>query len=190
MGDPSKQRAKEIHGWTELDLVKFKVAGMPVKWKIINLIFIWFPKLYIWLVTLDAGIVFLLETAVIDDMIINAVALAFILSVDELICSTLVSPISLYMVSHLEPYYTNSIADEEDDTEKEAWDKHQLTKNWSFCSCQFCELLVPWRLIAILWTTLFFVVKYYMEHCSRGEDGSWVSQDVFLPQADTLSFWT
>merc|ERR1711988_75679 len=110
---------------------------------------------------------------------------AFILSVDELICSTLVSPISLYMVSHLEPFYSKSVADEEDDTDKEAYDKHQVTKSWRVCSRAFLEFLIPMRLIWITSATAFFVVKYYMEHCDRADDGSWVSADVFLPEGDS-----
>ena len=46
---------------------------MPIKWKFINFFFVLLPKFYIWLVTVDAGIVFLLETAAIEEMIINAV---------------------------------------------------------------------------------------------------------------------
>jgi len=188
--DPSKEHAKQVHGWTELNLVKFKVAGMPVKWKITNFIFVWFPKVYLWLVTLDAGVVFLLETAVIEDMIINAVALAFILAIDELICSTLVSPISLYMTGNLEPFEIFCLADEEDDTEKDAYDKHQLDKNWSICSLSLWTYIIPNRLILICMTTAFFVCKYYLEHCVRQEDGSMISSPIYLPKSETLSFLT
>jgi len=183
--DPCKEHAKQMMGWTELSLVKFKVAGMPIKWKIVNFTFVWFPKFYIWLVTLDAGIVFLLETAVIEDMIINAVALAFILAIDELICSTLVSPVSLYMAGHLEPYELHSTRDEEDDTEQDAYNKHQIEKAWSIFGCEMWSFIIPWRLIYIVGTTAFFVIKYYLEHCSYQEDGSLVSESIYLPKSET-----
>lgn len=184
----SKEHAKQVHGWTELNLVKFKVAGMPIGWKLFSFFCVWLPKLYIWLLTLDAGIVFLLETAVIDDMIINAVALAFILGIDELICSTLVSPVSLYMTRNLEPFEMFSLTDEEDDTERDAYEKHQRDKAWNLCSLELWTYIIPNRLIMITCTTAFFIVKYYIEHCDRGADGSWVSRPVYLPINEHLSF--
>lgn len=177
--DSSKEHAKEVHNWSELNLVRFKVAGMPLKWKIINYLFVWFPKLYIWLVTVDAGIIFLLETAEIEEMIVNAVALAFILGIDELLCTALVSPVSLYMVENLEPWELFSLKDEEDDTEKDAYDKHQLDKSWHIL--KLLEYVFPQRLAMILGFTALFIWKYYEEHCDRQADGSWVSKSLHLP---------
>jgi len=187
MWDSCKEHAKDVHGWSELNLVKFKVAGMPTRWKMVNYAFVWFPKLYIWLITVDAGIVFLLETAAIEEMIINAVALAFILGIDELLCTALVSPVSLYMTSNLEPFALFSISDEEDDTEKEAYDKHQLDKHWQFF--HLLGYIVPNRLIMILLFTAVFVTKYYVEHCNRTDDGSWVSKPIHLPISEEFPFW-
>jgi len=177
--DSSKEHAKEVHRWSELNLVRFKVAGMPIKWKIINYCFVWFPKLYIWLVTVDAGIIFLLETAEIEELIVNAVALAFILGIDELLCTALVSPVSLYMVGQLEPWELFSLTDEEDDTEKDAYEKHQLDKRWS--PLKLLEYVFPNRLAMICGFTSVFMVKYYLEHCDRQDDGSWVSKSLHLP---------
>lgn len=186
--DADTRHAKAVHGWTELDLVKFKIAGMPCKWKIVNFLFVLLPKCYLWLITLDVGVVFLLETAVIEDMIINAVALAFILNLDEMICTALVSPVSLYMVGRLEPLALCEINDEENDSEKDSYEKHQRDKIFSFCSPQLLGFIFPWRLIYILSATGFFIGKYYCEHCIRTKDGSWVSRPLYYPESDSLSF--
>merc|ERR1719235_2767748 len=69
--------------------LKFKVAGMPKKWKIFNALVIGVPKLLIWAITVDAGIRFLMETAGMVDLILNSVAMGFILDIDELIADRL-----------------------------------------------------------------------------------------------------
>merc|ERR1712232_205343 len=132
-------------GCTELDFVKFKVNGMPTYWKVLNLCMLLVPKVYLWLLVTDIGMTFLMETAGILDMIINAVALGFILSVDETICS-LSSGVTKYMVEHLEPYPLFDIADEEDDTEKDAYEKHLADMQYS-CISFFQDLswLIPER---------------------------------------------
>jgi hypothetical protein len=76
---------------------------MPFRWKLINLCFVVLPKVYIWLLMVDIGTLFLMETAGIEDMIMNAVALSFILSIDELICSGLFSDTSKHMLETIEP---------------------------------------------------------------------------------------
>ncbi|CAE7711400.1 NITA [Symbiodinium sp. CCMP2592] len=70
-----------LHEMIELDFVQFRVAGMPLHWKLFNLFCLLCPKIYLWLLTVDIGIVFLMETSEIEDMIINCVALGFILQI-------------------------------------------------------------------------------------------------------------
>lgn len=182
-----KEHAKLMMGWSELDLVKFRVAGMPLTWKVVNIFLLFLPKLFLWILTLDVGVVFLLETAVIEDMIINAVALAFILSLDELICNSLCSPISQYMTEQLEPYVWIDCADDENMLDKEAYDRHQIGKRFGCCACQLWIYILPHRLIMILLCTSFFIAKYYLEHCTRLEDGSVVSTTVRVPSTAHFS---
>lgn len=187
--DKSKEHAKAIHGWSELDLVKFRIAGMPLKWKAVNALLVLSPKLYLWFLTADIGVVFLMETSVIEDMIINAVALSFILSIDELIVLALGSPSTSYMLEHLERFPLFETSDEEDDSEKDAWDKHQEDKQWSLKGLFLVAF--PFRLCYMLFLTSFFILKYYIEQCVRTADGSWISKDVHLPlreQLPVLSF--
>jgi len=83
--DADKSRAKQIFGWTELDLVKFGVAGLPVYWKVINFVVVFIPKMCLWTVLVSSGFHFLMETSGIVDVIMNSMALTFILSLDELV---------------------------------------------------------------------------------------------------------
>jgi hypothetical protein len=183
----NKEQAKAMMGWTELDLVKFKIRGMPLGWKVVNYVFVLFPKCYLFFLTLDVGVVFLLETAVIEDMIINAVALAFILALDEMMCSCLVSPVSLYMCGKLEPFDLVDESAEENWTDKECFDKQQRDKDYHWYSAKLWHFIFPQRLVTISLTTLFFVIKYYWEHCEQGEDGGIVSKTIFAPKSIDFS---
>merc|ERR1712139_553260 len=98
------QKAKRPEGWSELEQLRFVLAGMPRGWKIANLIILWFPKIYLWLLTVDIGVIFLMETSKIEDMIINSVALAFILSIDEVIFASLMPTMSKYMMERLDDF--------------------------------------------------------------------------------------
>jgi len=68
-----------------LDDVKVQVAGMSLSWKVWNTVVLVIPKWCLTLYTAKAGVSFLMDTAGIDDIVVNSVALAFLLSLDELI---------------------------------------------------------------------------------------------------------
>eukprot|EP00439_Symbiodinium_sp_Y106_P086531 s100_g33.t4 len=133
-----------------------------VSLKIINFFLILCPKMYIWILTVDIGIVFLMETSEIEDMIINCVALAFILNLDEL--TTAASNIRVGDPGA------------------------GFSRNWF--SPGFYGYIIPARLCFLLAVTAFFLGNYYLEACIRLEDGSWVSKDLHLPRSDNLPFLT
>eukprot|EP00971_Amphidinium_carterae_P020837 410955-Amphidinium_carterae.1 len=66
---------------------------MPRHWKALNFFLICCPKLILWYGTVHAGFQFLFETAGIDDlavalahlMVVNCVAMTFLLEIDEMI---------------------------------------------------------------------------------------------------------
>jgi len=184
----SKERVKQLLGCSELDFVKFRVAGMPMKWKLINVVFVLLPKLYLWLLAIDIGTVFLMETAAIEDMIINAVALGFILDIDELICLSLMSETSKHILTNTaEPVYYD-IESMENASPRLVFELHQKNKRWSWCGFELWWRVVPGRLVVIVMTTAFFISKYYSENCMHQDDGSWVAKDVNRPLSDKLAF--
>merc|ERR1719454_2426864 len=57
---------------------------MSLGWKIINVLVVFIPKMLLWKITAEAGVTFLMETASIEDIIVNSVALTFVLNIDEM----------------------------------------------------------------------------------------------------------
>merc|ERR1711879_991080 len=119
------ERAKAIHGWSELDLVKFRVAGIPLAWKIVNFLTILLPKLLIWMVLCSSGFRFLMESAAIVDLIVNAMALAFILSIDEMVLSALATSTTHYIMEHMEDYPLFSTESDEVETDESCLSRYQ-----------------------------------------------------------------
>eukprot|EP00931_Biecheleriopsis_adriatica_P061476 TRINITY_DN36966_c0_g1_i2.p1 TRINITY_DN36966_c0_g1~~TRINITY_DN36966_c0_g1_i2.p1 ORF type:complete len:494 (-),score=68.85 TRINITY_DN36966_c0_g1_i2:26-1480(-) len=177
----------EKHASFEIDFCEFKVAGMPIHWKVFNILCVVLPKFYLWLLTVDVGIVFLMETSVIEEMIINCVALGFILNIDELMMS-IMPPESSALLDKINGYPKGGQRIHL--TEEEEITRHALERAWSIFSPALYQALIPRRLMAMLITTAFFVCKYYLEHCERESDGSWVSKSLHLPEKDGLSFLT
>merc|ERR1719231_1677099 len=58
----------------------------------------------LWKLTADSGILFLMETPAIQDLIVNSTALAFILNIDELLFATITTEKTRYMLSNLEGF--------------------------------------------------------------------------------------
>jgi len=160
-----------------LDFVCFRVAGVPMHWKIIDFLLIFIPKMYIWLLTVDVGIVFLMETSQIEDMIINCVALAFILSIDEITMTMLPSKTR----SMLEMIEGGQMSSRTRLTLEEEALLHQQDKRWNMLSPSFYGIIIPARLIFLLAVTAFFIGAYYLEECKHLENGSWVSEDIHKP---------
>lgn len=182
-----KEKMARKETWSELELVIFGVAGMPRKWKIFNLCILVLPKLYLWLLTIDIGVVFLMETAKIEDMIINTVALAFILSIDELIFASLMPTMAKHMMENIGDYQVGNVQ-ESTYWSHDALKKHKLDLRWGATTPSLYTRVFPMRLLAIGGITLFFITKYYVESCRRAPDGSLVAKDVHLPASEHLSF--
>lgn len=179
----------DIHGYVdEEDLdkdgiepgreeLRVKIAGMPKMWKLISFCFVLVPKALLWRLTAEAGICFLMETAAIDDMIVNAVALNFILEIDELICENLMSGTTQELMEECMEYL-----DEDDEDSADIDD----APNSTFCHAIFRCL--PWRMISAMLLAAMFVLKYYNDHCQWHSDGQWfASKPMHLPESTDYS---
>merc|ERR1712226_1337334 len=60
-------------------------------WKVVNAIVVLLPKFLLWKLTIETGTFFLMETSGIADIIVNSVALSFILGIDEMIFGKLLT---------------------------------------------------------------------------------------------------
>lgn len=178
-----------------LESVRLKIAGMPMKWKIINLLVIIVPKCVLWRQTAETGITFLMETSGIANIVANSVGLAFILGLDELVYNCLMSeeeekivelcePFSLYDPKQSAAGDLNQL-DDEDILEK--FDNLQTMR--SFGVRDF-KALLPFKLFFALAVTFFFVMEYYHRNCHLSDEGRWVSIDMHLPKSVHSSWFT
>jgi hypothetical protein len=174
MNDPSSR--------VNLDGVKLKIAGMPVQWKLFNVLFILLPKCLLWLMTAELGVAFLMDTSGIADLVVNSMALAFILSIDELMFETATAGRTKYMMDNLEPYHLQKAGEEKEDNLGNA-----LADDTAHCCCMD---LFPYRLVVVVILTTIFVTNYYITRCFKTKDGMWASLPVYVPRSLTLSVWT
>eukprot|EP00930_Biecheleria_cincta_P071705 TRINITY_DN59171_c0_g1_i1.p1 TRINITY_DN59171_c0_g1~~TRINITY_DN59171_c0_g1_i1.p1 ORF type:complete len:453 (-),score=65.05 TRINITY_DN59171_c0_g1_i1:48-1406(-) len=168
----------------------FRVAGMPFGWKVTNFVMVLVPKLYLWIILVDVGTLFLMETAGIEDMIMNAIALAFVLEMDELVFETLFSQFAKDLLEQFEPLPLYEAEEEEELSFNQQFEHHQSNRSWSISNPKFWRLLVPTQLVGIVLVSCIFQLKYYHEHCTSRADGSWVPNPLYLPKNDDMSFWS
>lgn len=130
------------------------------------------------------------ETSAIDDIVVNSVALAFILQIDELLCSELMSDTTKTLLEMVEDYElqgfeeANRVEDMRDEDVLQEYESH-LDTHWSFLEIIF---LIPYKLVVVLLFTVLFVEMYYFTHCIKSEDGGWVSREMRYPLSTHFSF--
>jgi len=161
--------------------VRLKITGMPLCWKLINWIFVFLPKLVLWRLTVSAAMNFLLDTSGITDVIINTVALNFILGIDELLFESLTAPETRCLMDAIESYNLVQESIGEDEQTRRAVVENDVAEEYLEAGRCSCKLALPLRLICVLLLTFVFVSEYYYMNCIKGEEDTWVSKPVFLP---------
>lgn len=177
----SKEDVKRVKGWTELDLVKFKVAGIPIHWKVLNFFFILLPKFALWLALSKSGVHYLMETAGIVDLIVNSLALAFVLDVDEMVFHRFSSTLTKHIISNIEDLPNFDTEPTEKETDAQALQRY-ISEELGWNRCRKLLLCVPIRFLCVLLLQAVFMWDYYRENCQLLPDGSYVSNDLKLPQ--------
>ncbi|CAE7783957.1 PEPM, partial [Symbiodinium pilosum] len=104
-----------------------------------------------------------METSEIEDMIINCVALGFILQIDELMMG-IMPPECGKMLESLKGYAKENRPQVHLPEEEEVR-RHIRARNWHCWTPGLWAALIPRRLLGMLAVTSFFVAKYYVEHC-------------------------
>mmetsp|Transcript_13194 Transcript_13194/g.30844 ORF Transcript_13194/g.30844 Transcript_13194/m.30844 type:complete len:493 (-) Transcript_13194:63-1541(-) len=165
-----------MHSW--LDTVQIKVAGMPRHWKVINFICVLVPKLCLWKITVQSGIVMLMETSNIETLIVNSVALTFILSIDEMICAALMSDASHTILERCESYELFDV----DEKMKELQSDEMILSSYGGRR-SFATSVFPTKLVVVMILTWYFVWDYHTVHCDRGVDGYYVSKSMYRPKS-------
>lgn len=167
---------------------RLRIEGMPCFWKFINWIFVFTPKLILWRLTVSAAMNFLLDTAGITEVIINTVALNFILSIDELLFESLTAPETRCLMEGLEG--CNLLESDrryygvEQETINETMEREVY--NLSRFSLKFA---LPVRLMIVCLLTFTFIAEYYVTNCTKGEEGTWISQPLYMPAGVDYPLW-
>jgi len=177
----TKEHAKRVHSWCELDLVKFGVAGMPCRWKFTNFACIFVPKMCIWWILASLGMHFLMETAGIVDVIMNSMALTFIINLDEMIFMVLTTVPVKHMLDNLEDYALFQLDEEEREKDDDILTRYMRQEFGANKWKRFFKLLLPKRLLTVLILMMAFIWNYYRLNCDMMDDGSLVSKPMTLP---------
>ena len=150
------------------------VRGMPMGWKIWNGIFMFFPQCVLWWWTACCDTLFLMATASIDNMIVNSVAMSFLLTIDNLIIQNLMGVKSMYLMEKADEYIIG-------DTPKPAGAERS--------SCFQILDLAFWKFSALMLTLVLTVAMVYIygdSHCDY-ENGRWISKPVYLPDSISVT---
>lgn len=163
-----------------LESMKFRTAGMPVHWKLVNLVVVVIPKLYLLFTVCSEGFHFLMETAGIIDLVLGAMTMDFILQIDELVYRGLASKASKHIMQNLE----GCLQEEPDPfTFKENEVTNGRRSRWGAI-----RLLLPTRLLFGICAFMFFYCRYYYKNCQK-IDGQWVSKPMYNPISSKYTFW-
>lgn len=174
--DSSRQTtsAEERDETDDLEGVTLKVAGMANYWKFFYILTVLLPKALLWKGTTQLGVTFLMETESIADVIVNSMALAFVLNIDELVYVTFTAPEAKFLMDNLVQYSPPPAPPSE-------WPA------WLESIIFLMKLLIPRRLFLTVSLSAIFIYYYYVQKCESGPDGVLVSRQMFLPLGTSLN---
>merc|ERR1712224_290613 len=114
-----------------------------------------------------------METAGMQNAIVNTTALTFILNIDELLYATITTPKTRYMVEQLQPF---TFHEHETDPSKP-----RQRNTWMSCIVDLFANKFPTRLFLVTLVWMICLADYYRSHCIRSQDGTWYSMPMYLP---------
>jgi hypothetical protein len=170
---------------------RYQIAGMPRHWKVLTCLFVLLPKLALCHYVLREGTKLLMDTAGIMDMVLGAMSMGFVLSIDEVIFETIASVQTKHIMAAL--VETDFSQDEiwVQDSEGPAGIPREIETDISYTQnvAEVAKPLALWRLLLIMFprrlaiviaVVCVYVSKYYIEKCVF-KHGQWVSKDMYLP---------
>mmetsp|Transcript_48037 Transcript_48037/g.88466 ORF Transcript_48037/g.88466 Transcript_48037/m.88466 type:complete len:498 (-) Transcript_48037:72-1565(-) len=187
-GMEGKANKVQDSDWHEqwLDTIKIKVAGMSLFWKVVTALLVWLPKVLLWKITVQSGITMLMETSSIENLIVNSVALTYVLSIDEMICSSLM-PDACHTI--LEKCENFELFDVDTKLKELESDETMLDAYGGRHRCSILLSVIPVKFIVVLLLCWLFIWDYFSMHCERDADGRWVSKSMYRPRSLTYGLW-
>merc|ERR1712183_383788 len=107
-------------------------------------------------------------------------ALAFVLSIDEMVFERLATLAAKHIMQNLENLALFDTNEEENETDSEVLERF-YREEVARGKLGILAVILPKRLLSILLLLALFVFKYYTFNCQRSEDGSYVSNPIHLP---------
>lgn len=182
-----KPEDEEDTNW--LDAAEVKVAGMSPAWKVVNIMVVFFPKMLLWKITAEAGVTFLMETASIEDIIVNSVALTFVLNIDEMFFELMSDAAKVMLECHSEMKFYDE--DQEENLPEELiMEEHSIRQELSHWTIGDSVSLFPVKLVTVCILTLYFVGNYYIERCNYRGNFLWASKTMYLPDSVNFSVFS
>jgi len=168
-----------------LEHIRVKCAGMSICWKLITFFTVFVPKSALFILTLSSGTTFLMESAAIEDMIVNSTALGFLLNLDELIMSAIKTSAMEHLLEACQGYPLYDV--KQDNKDRKALFKEFQEEEAKIGFFTILWRLVPRQLVMVGLMTGGFIFQYYVTHCREHKD-RWVSRDMILPKALDFNF--
>merc|ERR1712046_372415 len=137
----------------------FKVAGMSYCWKIINIVCVLVPKMLAFVVTARSGVQFLMETSGIEDVIVNCVAVFFLLRIDEMMYDHVTDAMTRAMMERIEDFQPETHRVEYVHPVNHMC--HNVSRLFPLPSS-----LLPFRLFGVVLLTVICICDYYDRHCT------------------------
>lgn len=185
-----KKYAKDMFGASELDYITFKVGGMTRTWKLVNFCIVCLPKILIWLLLATAGTQFLMETGGQTELVVNCLAMTFILDIDELVADRLCTEATKAIMEKLQGWDQFDVAHLEEQHDQEVVTEFRKNEQeYRLTDSRLMLLLVPRRLLMVITVTTCLYMSYFLRFCTQTDDGSKVSYDVYPPKHGTLMNW-
>jgi hypothetical protein len=151
------------------DLFIYRMGGMPLRWKIFNFCFLLCPKVMILHFVLREGSVLLMETAGIMEMILGAMSLTYLLSMDDMFFEYFSTQPAQVIMKRLRPVVDHA-------------DEARIRRNipaWNILLSFF-----PLRFCTVVLFAMGYILLYYSTKCVW-RDGRFVSKDMHLPERST-----
>lgn len=181
---PVSEEGTGINRESAEESVSIKMRGMPLRWKITHLVAVLLPKSLICQVACRSGTVFLMETAGIEDVIVNAVALMFIMQLDNMVYDHMFGRATRLIMDRVEDWHNPVVVE----VSLARGAKHTLRRGIREIWHSFNG-----RLESVCILTAVFMLDYYSSHCIQvGKDwtgliGGWVARPAYFPKSINLS---
>jgi len=173
-----------------MKMVEVRVAGMNRLWKAACALFVLLPKCFLCAYSAKAGVFFLMESSEIDTVIVNSIALVFLLSLDEVMETGLMHDQIRQLLHMCEPFVMDESLDAEDHLDDlgslRAYEERcGATSSWrrllsTIFLHQYCKLYIVTLLTPLL------VGYYYYQFCEY-RDGQFISRSMYLPKSTNFN---